>query len=287
VLNGLMLDRARAAGAEIRQDRVLTIGGHPGGWKLRTRGGHELTAAFVILACGARNPFRAQFALPFAATDMMIAAGYYLPGSSDRMRIRFVAGLDGYIWTFPRCDHFSAGIAGKLNDGHTSAGLRLILDEFLAQEGFNRNGAEFFAHLIPSPAAETLNQAAFCGEGWAMVGDAAGLVDPITGEGLYYAFRSAELAADALLAGRPEAYRGLLSQELLPELSAAASFAGGFYRGSLLGQPVLERMVQLISESNHFRKLISDLFSGTQTYATLRNRCYRQLLPLLWDTFTS
>ena len=43
-----------------------------------------------------------------------------------------------------------------------------------------------------------------------MIGDSAGLVDPITGEGLYYALRSAELCAEALLAEQPERYQALL-----------------------------------------------------------------------------
>jgi len=284
VLNGLMLDRARSAGADIRHDRVLAIDGLPGDWRLRTRAGGEIAAAYVILASGASSPLRAQFACPFAAHEMMVTAGYYVPGSSDRMQIRFIDGLDGYIWTFPRCDHFSAGIAGRLIEGRTAADLRRLLEEFLRQERFPFSRAPFFAYVIPSPTAETLHQATFGGEGWAMVGDAAGLVDPITGEGLFYALLSAELAAEALRAGRPETYPTLLSGELLPELSAAASYAAGFYGGSFLGQPVLERMVQFVSESVHCRELVSDLFAGAQPYVTLRDRCYRQLLPMLWET---
>jgi flavin-dependent dehydrogenase len=287
VLNQLMLDRAQAAGADICQDRVTAIGGQAGNWRLQTRDGLAITAAHIILAGGARNPFRAQFAPAFAAHEMMISTGYFLPGSSDRMKIRFVSGLEGYLWTFPRRDHFSAGIAGKLNDRRSTAELRRLLDEFLVQEGFSLTGAEFFAHLIPSPAAGTLRQSTFCGDGWTMVGDAAGLVDPITGEGLYYAFRSAELAVEALLADRPNSYSALISKELLPELSAAAGYAASFYHGSLLGQPILERMVQLVSYSVRFREIMSDLFTGAQSYATLKRRCYRQLPQVVWQTVKS
>ena len=42
-----------------------------------------------------------------------------------------------------------------------------------------------------------------------MVGDAAGLVDAITGEGLFYALRSAEIFAQTMIAGAPERYAGL------------------------------------------------------------------------------
>jgi geranylgeranyl reductase family protein len=288
VLNGLMLDRAQEAGSEILQDRILAIEGSAGQWRLRTRSGQTIVAESIIIANGARSPFRGLFAPPFRATELMISAGYYVPGGSNRMQIRFIEGLDGYIWTFPRTDHFSAGIAAKMSPrGHTSAELRRMLEEFLEQEGFAYRGAPFFSHIIPSPALEALNRDAFCGEGWAIVGDAAGLVDPITGEGIYYALRSAELAADALLDGRPQAYRTMLAQELLPELAVAIRYADRFYRGTFLGQPVLERMVQFVAESIHVRKLIADLFTGAQAYVTLRGRCYRQLLPALWQSVSS
>jgi flavin-dependent dehydrogenase len=55
-----------------------------------------------------------------------------------------------------------------------------------------------------------------------LVGDAAGLVDPLSGDGMYEAFVSARLAADALLAGRPEEYEHALAAAL--DRHAAASW---------------------------------------------------------------
>jgi len=287
VLNGLMLDRARAAGAEILQDRVLRVETEDAGWHLHTRNGARLAAGFLIVATGARNPFRGQLARAFSPEELMMTAGYYIPGSSDRIQVRFIAGLEGYVWTFPRSDHFSAGICGKLNDGHTTAELRRMLEEFLEHEGFDYRGQTFYSHLLPAPTAATLKTGCFGGDNWAMVGDAAGFADPITGEGLYYAFRSAELLAEALTANRPTAYRTLLSRELLPELATAASYARRFFHGEIFGEPVLERMVQFTGESQKFRALISDLFAGAQAYVNLRGRCYRQLLPVIWNAVAS
>jgi flavin-dependent dehydrogenase len=55
-----------------------------------------------------------------------------------------------------------------------------------------------------------------------LVGDAAGLVDPLSGDGMYEAFVSAKLCAEAILEGRPEAYEGALSAAL--DRHAAASW---------------------------------------------------------------
>src|SRR5260370_12937384 len=97
-----------------------------------------------------------------------------------------------------------------------------------------------------------------------MAGDAAGFVDAITGEGLYYALRSAELLSQALLANAPESYPVLVKQDFLPELQLAARIADRFYSGHLLGGSVLERMVQLTRLSAPFRDRMRDLFAGTQ-----------------------
>jgi len=272
VLNALLLERARQAGAEVVQERVTAITGAVGAWNLRTRSGN-VSAPYVVLAAGARNPFRAQFSLPFSAQDLMATAGYYIYGSTSEMQVRFFAGLDGYMWMFPRSDHYSAGICGKLN-GATTAGLRRLLEASLVEQGIKFQGAPFFSHLLPSPTAEFLRRAPASGEGWAMIGDAAGFVDPITGEGLYYALRSADLLARALVAGEPERYTPWLRRYFLPELVTAAGFVEQFFTGRFAGAPVLERMVQFAAHSSNFRGLLCDIFAGSQGYIGLRRRAY-------------
>lgn len=216
----------------------------------------------------------------------MMTAGYYIRGQGRLMQVRFLRGLHGYLWIFPRTDHLSAGICGKLPEQNT-ARLRKILEHTLLEMGLNFEGSQFYAHLLPSLRAVTLRQSAVSGEGWAMIGDAAGLVDPITGEGLYYAMRSAELLAQAVLSQAPEAYPALLRKEILPELEMAARVAKRFYQGCWMGQPVLERMVQFSSKSSSFRRLMCDLFTGAQGYTGLRGRLYRSLPATLSETLAS
>ena len=279
VLNRFLLERARQAGAEIVKERVTAITGTEGAWHLQTRSG-LVAASYIVLAAGARNPFRPQFSLPFGGEDLMATAGYYVRGSSSEMQVRFLSGLAGYIWMFPRIDHYSTGICGKMN-GTTTAELRRHLETYLGEQRIDFRDAPFYSHLLPSPTAAFLRQAPACGAGWAMIGDAAGFVDPITGEGLYYALRSADLLSRALLAGKPERYAEWLRQDFLPELEAAASFVDRFFGGSFAGRPVLDRMVQFAACSPHFRTLLCDIFAGSQGYRGLRRRGYRMLPRML------
>jgi flavin-dependent dehydrogenase len=279
-LNGLLLQRARQAGnaarADIRHERVTKITGNAGDWTLYTPQS-EHKASHLIMAAGARNPFRAQFTSPISPSDLMVTAGYFIPGHSSLMQLQFLKDITGYIWVFPRTDHVSAGIAAKMGET-TAAALRRTLENWLEQNGFHIAGATFYSHILPSLCPETFDTLNVCGEGWAMIGDSAGLVDPITGEGLYYALRSAELCASALLKDHPSEYQELLQEDVLAELKLAARAAQRFYRGQIFGDSVLERMVSLTAQSASFCDLMSDLFAGMQGYRDLRARLYK-ILP--------
>ncbi len=275
-LNGLLLERARSAGANVYRERVTAIGGSAGEWRLATPHG-EYRASYLVIAAGARNPFRGQFVPPISPDDLMATAGYFIPVHTCLMQIQFLTGISGYIWVFPRPDHVSAGIAGKLGEISTRE-LRHTLEHWLGQHGFPLEGATFYSHILPSLRAQTMEALEVSGDGWAMVGDSAGLVDPITGEGLYYALRSAELCAEALVAARPQDYKQRLEEEVLPELRLAARVCERFYRGQVFGDSVPERMVALTAQSDSFRELMSDLFAGIQGYRDLKARLYR-ILP--------
>ena len=275
-LNGLLLERARNAGADIHHERVTRIARTGQDWQLVTPQ-HEYRASCLLLAAGARNPFRSQFLSPIPPSDLMVTAGYFIPGRTSLMQIQFLQEVTGYIWVFPRADHVSAGIAGKMGEVPT-ARLRRMLEQWLSQNGYAWDGARFYSHILPSLRAQSFEALEACGEGWAMIGDSAGLVDPITGEGLYYALRSAELCANALLAGRLNDYPALLADEVLPDLKLAARVSERFYRGQIFGESVLEQMVSLTAKSARFQDLMSDLFAGIQGYRDLRARLYR-ILP--------
>jgi flavin-dependent dehydrogenase len=216
----------------------------------------------------------------------MITAGYYIPGRSHLMQVQFLSDLHGYFWIFPRADHFSAGICGKMNRQSATV-LRRRLEQCLRQLGLEFQGAKFYSHVLPSLRATALRRTAVCGDGWAMVGDAAGFVDPITGEGIFYAMRSAELLSQALLAGQPQSYPMLLREDFLPELEMAARVADRFYDGSWMGQSVIERMVQFTANSSSFRELMCDLFAGTQGYQDLRRRLYSTLPAMLAESLAN
>ena len=279
VLNQLLRDRAQAAGAHIVHQRVTAVSGRPGAWQLSTREGPQF-AEYLIFATGARNPFRAQFAEPWRPGDLMTAIGYYIAGSSRVATVRFLPNFEGYFWLFPRADHYSAGICGKL-ESQTTADLRRLLERLILEEGLDYQNSTFYAHVLPNLSGASFQNSTFVGEGWAMVGDAAGFVDPVTGEGLHYALRSADRLADALIAKQPQRYASAVRSDFLPELITAASYAKRFYHGSFCGGALLDRMIQMAASSEQMRAILRDLFAGSQGYTDLRQRVGGSLPSIL------
>jgi flavin-dependent dehydrogenase len=284
-LNGLLLERAAKAGAKVVRERVLGVERRGQEWTIQSSTG-SYSADFLVLASGARNPFRTIFSPHLGPENFIVAVGYYIPGTSSTLQVKFLEGLHGYIWIFPRCDHFSAGICGRM-EGKSTAELRHTLEAHLPEFGLSHHNGKFYAHILPSLTPQGLRSLKLCGEKWALIGDAAGLVDAITGEGLYYALRSAEILSEAILSGKPEAYAQTAEAEILSELEHAARIADRFYSGEWLGGSVVERMVRLTGSSPRFRQLMRELFSGAQEYSNLKQRVYRSLPKIAAEALVS
>lgn len=273
VLNGLLLDRAIAAGCSAVRSRVTSV--NTQGWRvsLQAAGGVR-TADFVVLAGGARNQLLPE-TTALRAQDLEVTLGYFVPIEQDIIKVKFLKQFEGYLWSFPRADHLSVGICSKMGQS-SSQDLRRRLDDFVREEKIPAEGAQFYSHVLPSPQAQTIRGRRIAGSNWAMAGDAAACVDPITGEGLYYAMRSGDLLARALVEGVPRQYPERLRAEFSADLEFAASIARKLFVGTFLGGAITTRMVQLLNHSPAFRDLIRDVFSGSQDYRSLKQRLWKQ-----------
>ncbi len=285
-LNRMLLERAERAGAQIEKTRITGLERGGSGWRLTTTGG-VLDADFCIVATGARNPLR-DVGTQLRPQDAMSALGYYVPGDQAKIDIQFLPHLEGYIWIFPRCGHLSVGICGK---GEPAGALRKRLEDYMTRRGMAWKGASFYSHLLPSLETKSWKSNRVAGEGWMAVGDAAGLVDPITGEGLYYAIRSADLAARALLSEAGELaaahYRKLLRHDFAGDLEFGSRLAKRVFLGRFLYGTVPSRMVEFTRRSPRFSAVMRDLFAGKQPYVGLKRRLLENLNGSLYEIFMS
>ena len=287
-LNRMLLERAERAGAQLEKTRVLEMARSTDGWQVKTQRG-SLPADYVILATGARNSLR-NAGTEWTAADTMFALGYYVPSEQSHIDLQFLANLEGYIWIFPRCGHLSVGICGK---GEPAPALRARLERYMDEHGIPYKDAAFYSHMLPSLGSLGWKRNRIAGDGWLAVGDAAGLVDPITGEGLYYALRSADLASQVALdesrsmTEKAQAYRALLRSDFGADLEFSATLAQRVFLGRFLFDTVPDRMVSFVRRSPRFRDVVQDLFAGTQPYLGLRERLMGNLTATLSEVATN
>jgi len=281
VLNGLLLDRAIVAGCSTICSRVTSVDTDGPRVRLTARG-EVCQSDFVVVAAGARNRLLPE-TTALTADDLELTLGYFVPTEEDIIKVKFLKEFEGYLWSFPRADHLSVGICAKMGQSPTQQ-LRRHLDDFVLEENIPMDGAQFYSHVLPSPQAQTIRGRRIAGRNWAMAGDAAACVDPITGEGLYYALRSGDLLAQALIEGQLQSYPERLRAAFSADLEFAASIARRIFRGNFLGGAITTRMVQLLNWSPTFRDLIRDVFSGSQDYRTLKHRLFSQFGTTVLET---
>ena len=113
----------------------------------------------------------------------------------------------GYLWIFPKADHLSVGVAAL----HPKPGeLQVTLRRVMARYDILLDGVPLHGHPVPVytrheriATARTL-----------LVGDAAGLADPLSGEGIRLAIKSGQLAARAIVSGQPGQYPKMVFQKI-------------------------------------------------------------------------
>jgi geranylgeranyl diphosphate/geranylgeranyl-bacteriochlorophyllide a reductase len=284
VLNGMLLNRAAEAGCTVRRSHVISVDTASSKPRYCVEGEWK-SADFLVLAAGARNQLLPE-TRALERDELEMTQGYFVPQTADAITVKFLPHFEGYIWSFPRCDHLSVGICGSMSS-HTSAELRTHLHEFVEKQNISTEGGRFYSHVLPSPKGRTLSERTVMGKNWALIGDAAAWVDPLTGEGLFYAMKSGELLGKSLAEGCPEKYPAWVKAAFSAELEFAARIVRRFYRGSFLGTAVTTRMVQFMRRSPVFRQLMGDLFSGTQDYSSLKRRLWGHLGITLSDFIAS
>ena len=298
-------DRARDAGAHIIPEKISARKAKKtdSGWRVSNDAGSEWMGSFLIGADGANSGIAKMLAGPLPPSDMEVAFGYRAPLPANdvaRTIVAFLPGWVGYAWAFPRPDHISFGIA-TTQDAFKHEPLDDLLWRFMIGyyqqceggkvkfwqtettperariEAHLRATAERYAARIPGLAAKTWDNRKTCGADWALLGDAAGFADPVTGEGIYYALRSAEVFAESYLNGTPMSYEERWREDFGAELRRAAQMRRRFY-GNFWGAPFTERMIEFARGHRGVKRVLGDLVAGEQGYVDLKKKLVKSAL---------
>jgi len=283
-----LAEKARAAGADLRTgERAIEVVEEADRVRVRTKHG-EFSARYVVGADGASGIVgRSLNIVPRRRTAVCIEAevstgSRHAPEIHDEVRLELGAIPFGYGWVFPKGDHLSIGVGG-LRD--KIGNPRAFYDEFLVDQDLvdaitdeRRRGyiiPIFAGGRSPLASARTL-----------LVGDAAALVDPLLGEGVYYAVRSGQIAAQtlarALSGGGPEAlgqYGALIDAEIYEEFRPARSMALFLYAFPRASYAFLKRRHAFVE---HFFDVLRGDAGYADLWSELRRFAAANLLRSLW-----
>jgi len=280
VFDAALLDAARRAGATVSSSRVTDVTVDVDGARIDTAGGSH-RANVVIGADGANSLVRRRVVQPFPRRLLSIATGFFAHGAtSDEVVIELVADPAGYLWSFPRPDHLAIGICAQADAGLTPSTLRERALEWIGRTHLaDAARLEPYSWPIPSLDSQAFATLDLASDRWALAGDAAGLVDPITREGIFFALLSGQWAAEAVADGRfPRDYTARVRDEIAPDLACAARFKAGFFRPAFM-----KLLVHALQRSAAVQEILVDLVAGRQSYKTLKWRLLKTLeVGLAW-----
>jgi flavin-dependent dehydrogenase len=277
-----LVEAARAAGAEVRaRCEAREVTARPESVEIATGAG-PIRARFLVVADGATSPtatklgWRQTYRRAPALEAEVSVPDAVLARFADVARFDFGVIPAGYGWVFPKGAHLSIGVATSRRGG---VNIHACLARYLAAldlgpiEHIERHG--FFIPLNPRRDGAVRGRVL-------LTGDAAGLADPLTGEGITAALESGAMAARAILDGdrTPARVAQRYERALAPlwrELRVGRALARILYDWPAARRALFRSCGQSLSEG------VTDVLMGDSAYAGIlkRPRTYRHILGAL------
>ena len=272
--NGLMLQKATDAGVVFsggRKIERLRLEGN--NWCIGT--GDEVVKASVLVGADGVNSTVAKALHLTPASHFHIGIQHEVPIQllkNPRYPEYLERGMvldwgpfeDSYSWIIPRNETASVGIQGPNEMGKE---LKEYLDHFLRHYGVSPKGLEVMGELMPHRIEET----PITGERVLLIGDAAGLVNFWTGQGIFFAIKSARFAAviiNAFLKGEApslDGYEFAVNREITREIRASYQFSRAFHRLS-------GTIFKLIRKYDYPWDTLCQLMRGDKSYSDVLKR---------------
>lgn len=222
-------------------EKVSQVTKGENGWILKTNKDRCVEVKVLIGADGCSSLIRKHVLRPIPPQFLATSVGYNFPCSSNYIGKNFAKNTiegyysheyvqkGGFIWIFPKRASINVGIGGM----ETGEKLKHSLDKFIS---FHPSGkrlrplkGHFFAQLVPAIWMEDFFDIPCSGDNWALIGDAAGHVNPISGAGIYYAMKGGMFCGLAFLNGDLHLFERYWRKEYGDELYYGAKTVLTYY----------------------------------------------------------
>ena len=221
-----ILGMALEKGAKLATEKVLDVKKTRSGWKIRTNKEFHF-AKILVGADGVNSIVRRNTVGSISKENLALTFGYRaISHENVQATIKFLSETQGYIWVFPGNNYVNIGIGGELNCGSI---LKRLLDDFIHSHYPGTKIISNYAALLPSAETPEFFSLPCSGKDWILIGDAAGHVDPTTGEGIFYALSGGRLAALAIKENSANSYDDMWRKEYGQTLIRSVKKKADFY----------------------------------------------------------
>jgi geranylgeranyl reductase family protein len=277
-LDNSLFTMAQELGTHFTKEKVQSFAREGNSWRIFTKKG-DYKAEILVGADGALSRTRRKLNAVLRKEDAFFALECFLTVKKDVVIFQFFPDIQGYLWAFPRINNLAVGIVsnrcGKTNVKDIEKRLLHFIERHYPEHTptISMQGA-----YIPLFCADDIKNISICNNNWALIGDAATFVDPVSGEGIYYAIYSAEILSQCILENELALYQPLCMKYFGDNLVKASQVFKYFYKAEFI-----EVMIQMAKESLSVRRIISDMMSGSLDYLSWKGALRKGLHTIMSD----
>jgi len=273
-----LLTMAQEAGIHFTKEKVQSFAREGNSWRIFTNTG-DYKAEILVGADGALSRTRRKLSVLAVKEDAFFALECFLKAKGDVVIFKFFPDIQGYLWAFPRINNLAVGIVsnhcGKTNVKDIEKRLLHFIERYYPEQTpkISVQGA-----YIPLFCADDNKNIRICDKNWALIGDAATFVDPVSGEGIFYAIYSAEILSQCIVENEVALYQPLCMKHFGENLVKALQGLKYFYQPEFI-----EVMIQMAKESLSVRRIISGMMSGSLDYLSWKGVLRKGLYKIMSD----
>ncbi|MEM0493588.1 MAG: NAD(P)/FAD-dependent oxidoreductase [Candidatus Thermoplasmatota archaeon] len=259
-----LLDKAVESGSIWIPERVIDVKLKDDIWEVKTKKG-KYYSRLIVGADGVDSIVRKRILGPIPKEDIGVCYGCYAVSKRRETPVmKFLGGKEGYAWCAPRRDHLSIGIGTNFSYMKNIKNMfkNFISSHYPHVEIISRWGAK-----IPNVKNPKFYSLPCAGDNWILIGDAAGHVDPITGDGISYALWDAELSSEAIIKKDPKSFDLFWRKSYSEKLISGCKMRRLFYNRFLI-----ENLLKISSKSTSLSAMLYDIVNSKQDYQSLPKR---------------
>lgn len=260
-----LLNKAIKNGSNFFDKQIKKIYRKNNFWILES-GKEKFKSKILIGADGCNSLVRKIVQEPINTNLLGHCVGYHILHEREHITKNFLNAAElyflgppyvniGYAWIFPKTDYITVGIGAKLGTPNLSQSLEKFLKYHPACKRLsNSKGLFKHARIIPAISDASFFHLPTCGKNWILIGDSAGHVNPLTGEGIFYAITGGKLAAKAYIENDITLYEKYWRKEYGSDLYWNAKIQKFFYNPL-----IINNLIKIAKKDKKLQHLILDI----------------------------